>query len=130
MAEILINLDKVSVSLAGHPIFHDLSWEIQMKQRVGLVGPNGAGKSTLMRLIAAELPADSGNIFRLSGLTWGRLEQEPALEQTLDEFVGTLLIISHDRYFLDQTVDRIVELREGQLTEFSGGFTDYLAAVS
>ncbi len=80
MAEILINLDKVSVSLAGHPIFNDLSWEIQTKQRVGLVGPNGVGKSTLMRLIAAELPADSGNIFRLSGLTWGRLEQEPVLD--------------------------------------------------
>lgn len=80
MAEILVNLDKVSVSLSGRPIFNGLSWEIQMKQRVGLVGPNGAGKSTLMRLIAEELPADAGNIFRLSGLTWGRLEQEPALD--------------------------------------------------
>ena len=79
MADILVNLDKVSVSLAGRPIFTELSWEIQNRQRIGLVGPNGAGKSTLLKLIAQELPADSGNIFRQSGLTWGRLEQEPAL---------------------------------------------------
>lgn len=79
MAEILINVDKASVSLAGRPIFSELSWEIQDRQRVGLVGPNGVGKSTLLKLIAQELPLDAGNIYRTSGLTWGRLEQEPLL---------------------------------------------------
>ncbi len=79
MAEILINLDKVTVSLAGRTIFSELSWEIQQNQRVGLVGPNGAGKSTLLKLISEELTADEGNQFRSSGLTWGRLIQEPEL---------------------------------------------------
>lgn len=49
------------------------------------------------------------------------------LEQTLDAFEGTVVVISHDRYFLDQVVDRVVELKDGQLTEFDGGYTDYLA---
>lgn len=79
MAEILVNLDKVSVSLAGKPIFTELSWELQQRQRVGLVGPNGAGKSTLLKLIAQEIALDSGNIFRQTGLTWGVLPQEPEL---------------------------------------------------
>lgn len=79
MADILVNLDKVSISLSGRPIFNALSWEIQDRQRVGLVGPNGAGKSTLIKLIAMELVADEGNLFRQAGLTWGRLEQEPEL---------------------------------------------------
>ena len=48
------------------------------------------------------------------------------LEETLNEFVGTVLVISHDRYFLDQTVDRIIELRDGVLSEYIGGYTDYL----
>ncbi|HRO89423.1 MAG TPA: ATP-binding cassette domain-containing protein, partial [Promineifilum sp.] len=48
------------------------------------------------------------------------------LEETLNEFVGTMLVISHDRYFLDQAVDRIIELRDGVLTEYIGGYTDYL----
>lgn len=81
MAEILVNLDKVSVSFAGRVIFSGLSWEIQAGQRVGLVGPNGAGKSTLLKLIAQELSPDEGNIFRLSGLTWGRLAQEPVMPE-------------------------------------------------
>jgi energy-coupling factor transporter ATP-binding protein EcfA2 len=79
MADILVNLDKVSVSFAGRIIFSGLDWEIQAGQRVGLVGPNGAGKSTLFKLIAQELTADEGNIFRQSGLTWGRLPQEPEM---------------------------------------------------
>ena len=79
MAEILINLDKIGVSLAGKTIFEDLSWEIQQNQRIGLVGPNGAGKSTLLKAITDELPVDQGNIFRKSGLTCGRLIQEPSL---------------------------------------------------
>lgn len=79
MADILINLDKVGMSLAGKAIFDALSWEIQDRQRIGLVGPNGAGKSTLLKLVTGELTAVSGNIFRASGLTMGRLEQEPVL---------------------------------------------------
>lgn len=93
MAEIIANLDKVSVSLAGRPIFGGLSWELQDGQRVGLVGPNGAGKSTLLKLIAQELPADSGNIFRASGLTWARLEQEPVLPPGRTVLVETLTAV-------------------------------------
>jgi ATP-binding cassette subfamily F protein 3 len=47
------------------------------------------------------------------------------LEEALGEFEGTLLVISHDRYFLDRVVDRIVELDDGALTEFQGGYSDY-----
>ena len=37
------------------------------------------------------------------------------LEDALDEFEGSLLVISHDRYFLDRIVDRVVELDAGKL---------------
>jgi len=51
------------------------------------------------------------------------------LEQALDDFIGTVLIVSHDRYFLDETVDRILELDGGRLREFPGGYSEYLAAT-
>ena len=47
------------------------------------------------------------------------------LENALDDFEGTALLISHDRYFLDRTVHRIVELADGMLTEYLGGYSDY-----
>lgn len=58
------------------------------------------------------------------------LPSAEVLEQALDEFTGTVLIISHDRYFLDKVVDRLVELQPGRgtLVEYLGGYTDYLAA--
>jgi ATP-binding cassette, subfamily F, member 3 len=47
------------------------------------------------------------------------------LENALAEFEGTVLVISHDRYFLDRTVNRILELEDGRLTEYIGGYSDY-----
>jgi ATP-binding cassette subfamily F protein 3 len=47
------------------------------------------------------------------------------LEQALDEFAGTVLVVSHDRYFLDRVVDRIFELRDGELRVYEGGYSYY-----
>jgi ATP-binding cassette subfamily F protein 3 len=48
------------------------------------------------------------------------------LENALADYDGTVLVISHDRYFLDNTVDRIVELKDGALTEYLGNYTYYV----
>lgn len=47
------------------------------------------------------------------------------LENVLDDFEGSLLVISHDRYFLDRVVTRIIELQDGALTEYMGSYNDY-----
>ena len=44
-----------------------------------------------------------------------------------ERFEGAVLIVTHDRYVLDAIADRVVELDRGVLTEFSGGYSDYLA---
>lgn len=49
------------------------------------------------------------------------------LESALDDFEGAILTISHDRYFLDRSVDRVVELSSNGLREYIGGYTDYLS---
>ena len=110
MAEIIVKLDRISVSLAARTIFSDSTWEIQRDQRIGLVGPNGAGKSTLMKLIAQELTLDSGTIFRLSGLTYGRLEQEPQLmsgRTVLQEALSARPELGAIEYELDQLAERM-----------------------
>ncbi|MEM7132303.1 MAG: ABC-F family ATP-binding cassette domain-containing protein [Chloroflexota bacterium] len=50
------------------------------------------------------------------------------LESVLGDFEGTVFVISHDRYFLDRVVDRIVELDDGTLLEYLGNYSDYEAA--
>lgn len=52
------------------------------------------------------------------------------LEDALDDFNGTVLVISHDRYFLDRTVDRIFELKDSRIAEYIGGYSDYAEKVS
>ena len=47
------------------------------------------------------------------------------LEAYLDGFPGTVLAISHDRYFLDRTVKRILELDAGKATSYSGNYSFY-----
>lgn len=49
------------------------------------------------------------------------------LEETLRDFDGTLLIVSHDRYFLDQMVEKVWELEAGVATEYLGNYSDYKA---
>ncbi len=48
------------------------------------------------------------------------------LESALQDYDGTVLVISHDRYFIDNIVDRIVELEDGRLTEYLGNYTYYV----
>ena len=52
------------------------------------------------------------------------------LEDFLDHFSGIVLIISHDRYFLDRTVNRLFAFQEeGRIRQFEGGYTDYQVAL-
>ena len=51
------------------------------------------------------------------------------LEDYLDSFNGIIIAVSHDRYFLDNLVDRIFAFEgEGYLKQYEGGYTDYLDA--
>jgi ATP-binding cassette subfamily F protein uup len=49
------------------------------------------------------------------------------LEDYLDRFDGIIIVVSHDRYFLDRTVNRIFSFEgDGNLRQFEGGYSDYL----
>ena len=52
------------------------------------------------------------------------------LEDYLDRFDGIVIVVSHDQYFLDRIVNRIFVFEEGgKLTQYEGGYTDYLLHV-
>ena len=54
------------------------------------------------------------------------IETLEILEEYLDSFSGIVIVVSHDRYFLDRVVDRIFAFEEdGHLKQYEGGFSDY-----
>ena len=95
----------------------------QMQQPIGKL--SGGERSRLqLALLVLERP----NLLLLDEPTNNLdIASIEVLEAALDEFVGTIVVISHDRYFLDRVVDRVIELENGRLAAFMGGYTDYLA---
>jgi ATPase subunit of ABC transporter with duplicated ATPase domains len=49
------------------------------------------------------------------------------LEEALEAFPGTVLAVSHDRYFLRRIATRVLELRGGRLQDYSGDYEAYLS---
>lgn len=50
-----------------------------------------------------------------------------ALEEYLDDFAGALIVVSHDRYFLDRTIDNVFRFEgDGRVTEYPGDYSSYL----
>ena len=53
------------------------------------------------------------------------IDSVETLEAALEEFEGTVCVISHDRYFLDRIVDRIVEVGDGEARSYEGSWSDW-----
>ncbi len=50
-----------------------------------------------------------------------------SMEEALDDFEGTLLFISHDRFFINKFADKIIEVSQGKAHTYWGNYSDYLA---
>jgi ABC transport system ATP-binding/permease protein len=209
----VLELEDVTLSIPDRVLVRDLTWRIGPGDRIGLVGVNGSGKTTLLRLLADELPAETGKrvqgqtvrlahlsqelqdldgsmrvleaieeiarrvvlgkyemsasqlgerfgftsqkqwtpVADLSGGERRRLQlcrllmaepnvlllDEPTndldidtlqqLEDLLDTWPGTLVVISHDRYLVERVCDQVFALfGEGKLTSLPGGIDEYL----
>jgi ATP-binding cassette subfamily F protein 3 len=93
----------------------------------GQVGDLSGGERSRLQL--AKLMLSGANFLLLDEPTNNLdLPSCEVLEQVLDDFEGTVLVISHDRYFLDRTVDRILELDQGTIKEYLGDYTFYREA--
>ena len=95
----------------------------QATQRIGSLSGGERSRLQLALLVL------SGANFLLLDEPTNNLDIASAevLENALNDFNGTVLVISHDRYFLDQTVNRIFALEDGTITETIGGYSDYAA---
>ncbi|RMH74677.1 MAG: ABC transporter ATP-binding protein [Actinomyces sp.] len=76
---ILVDLDGVSMSRPGRPLFRDVSVTISSGDRLAVVGINGTGKSTLLGVMAGSVEPESGTVRRGRGVTVAVADQDPVL---------------------------------------------------
>lgn len=89
------------------------------------VGQLSGGERSRLQL--AKLTLSDANFLLLDEPTNNLdIPSSEVLEAALEEFNGAVLVISHDRYFLDRIVDRVAGLEDGAITEVEGGYSDYL----
>ncbi|MBI5952820.1 MAG: ABC-F family ATP-binding cassette domain-containing protein [Chloroflexi bacterium] len=113
---------EMSESRATAFLLHYLFTYRQVSQKIGELS---GGERSRLQLALVVL---SGANFLLLDEPTNNLDIASAevLEQALEDFEGTVLVISHDRYFLDRTVERLLVIEDGQLVEYQGGYSDYL----
>ncbi|MBZ0288397.1 MAG: ATP-binding cassette domain-containing protein [Anaerolineae bacterium] len=81
------------------------------------------------RLALAILSLDGANVLLLDEPT-NHLDipAQEALQETLEAFEGTILLVTHDRYLVDKLATQVWDLRDGHLHVFKGLYKEYLAA--
>jgi ATP-binding cassette subfamily F protein 3 len=77
------------------------------------------------RLALAKIMYVGGNVMLLDEPT-NHLDvyTREALEEALEAFTGALIVVSHDRYFIDRVAENIIEVEEGQAEIYSGNYSD------
>ena len=112
----MISINNLSVQFTGVNLFDNVTFNINDRDRIGLVGKNGAGKSTLLKILCGIQEPETGNIVIASGQTVGYLPQE-----LVPESVGTVM---EETLHAFEQIDVLENLQE-KLTAEVADRTDY-----
>ncbi len=78
----MISVEGLTVEFGGNPLFDDITYVINKRDRIALVGKNGAGKSTMLKIIAGLQSPSSGCVNKPHDLTIGYLPQQMQVSDT------------------------------------------------
>ena len=102
----MLNLTNISVSFGGRDLYKNISFQINNKDKIGIVGKNGAGKSTLLKLITGDQQPTSGFIQKQNMLTVGYLPQELKVNSS-NSILEEVLTANHEVFDLNNRLDQI-----------------------
>lgn len=91
----MISINNLSVEFSAVPLFDNINYVINKKDRIALVGKNGAGKSTMLKIIAGLQAPTSGSVTVPQDITVGYLPQQMVLSDTLTLRQETRKAFSH-----------------------------------
>ncbi|MBO8439078.1 MAG: ABC-F family ATP-binding cassette domain-containing protein, partial [bacterium] len=118
----MISIDHLTLDFSGTPLFEDISFLVNPKEKVALVGKNGAGKTSLLRMVAGELEPTSGRISMPKDVTIGYLPQHLLVNDNrtvIDEvkvaFSGLIAIQEH----IDRITAQLSERTDYESAEYN-----------
>ncbi len=111
---IVLQVNQVTKSFSGVPILENAKLTVRDQDRVALVGRNGAGKSTLLKIIAGELPYDSGQIIIPKDISVGYLDQHAEMDSSLTIWEEMMTVFQHMK-MLEQQI-RTLEIEMSSLS--------------
>jgi ATP-binding cassette subfamily F protein 3 len=102
----MISIEQLRVEFGGTPLFDDIGFLINPKDRIALVGKNGAGKTTLLKLISGKMSPTKGRIVLPKDLTVGYLPQHMIHNEGTTVMQETEKAFEHIKE-LKQDIDRM-----------------------
>lgn len=104
----VLDVQNLTLSFGENTLFSNISFNINEKEKVGLVGVNGAGKTSLFKLITGEYSADSGNCFISKNTRLGYMEQHTCSDNKT--IWNELVSVFDDLIETEQELDEIARI--------------------
>ena len=104
----MISIEALTVEFGGNPLFDNVTYVINKRDRIALVGKNGAGKTTMLKIIAGLQAPTSGSVNKPRDLSIGYLPQQMQLNDTRTVMQETEQAFAHI-FELQARVDRMNE---------------------
>ncbi len=117
----MISIEGLTVEFGGRPLFDDISFVVNKKDRIALVGKNGAGKSTMLKIFAGLQEPTKGNVSYPKDLTIGYLPQHMQLNEgntVLEEASLAFADIQRMERELDQVNKALAERTDYESKEY------------
>lgn len=92
---VVLSLSGIEKSFLAEKIIEDISFNVNSRDKIGLIGANGSGKTTLMNIIYGDLNQDSGEIYKAKDLSMGYLLQNIDLKDNLTVYDTCLKKFEH-----------------------------------
>ena len=121
----MISVEHLTVEFAAKPLFTDVSFVINDRDRVALTGKNGAGKSTLLKIIAAQQRPTAGTVAVPRGISMGYLPQVMNLSSERTVIEETLLAFEH----IHEMQEEIEQMKKEMAARTDYESEDYMALV-
>ena len=124
----VLSLSKLSMAFGERTLFEDMSFEVESRDKVGLIGRNGVGKTTLFKIICGELEPTQGVVAGERGLNIGYMEQHAcsqgnrSIYDELESVFAELMQMEHEIEKITVTIEQ----SSGDLTELIARQTELI----